>query len=55
MSVKYSISVYEDHAIITGCLSPDVLDLLIKLCSDEGFTHLVFNEGGFKLVRKNER
>ena len=51
---KYIIEVYEDHAIISGWLSADMLKTLVKLCKKEGFTHLVPNEGkpGFKVVRK---
>ncbi len=51
---NYSISVYDDHAIIKGGLSSDVLKLLISLCKKEGFTHIMSNvEGdGFKLIRK---
>lgn len=54
--MKYSITVYEDHAIITGWLTSDVLILLIKLCKKEGFTHLTHNPHGegFKLVRKDD-
>ena len=53
---KYSIEVYEDHAIITGWLTSDILKFMIRLCKEEGFTHLVPNDGkqGFKLVRKDE-
>jgi|GEM_PF-4772451 hypothetical protein len=54
MQVKYSILVYEDHAVISGLLSCEVLDVLIKLCEHEGFTHLTPNEEGFKLVRKDD-
>lgn len=52
--MKYSITVYEDHAIIRGWLSSDMLILLVKLCRKEGFTHLTNNPDGegFKLVRK---
>jgi hypothetical protein len=58
--LKYSIEVYKDHAIIRGCLTSNVLTLLIKLCKEEGFTiklckeegftHMQSFEGGFKLV-----
>lgn len=54
-SPQYSIEVYEDHAIIKGWLSSDVLTTLVRLCEKEGFTHIVSNDGvGFKLVRKND-
>ena len=52
---KYSIEVYEDHAIIKGWLSSDVLCLLVNLCKEEGFTHLTqIDDGsrGFKLVKR---
>jgi len=51
---NYSIEVYNDHAIIQGLLSSDVLVLLLKLCEKEGFTYLVPNDDkpGFKLVYK---
>jgi hypothetical protein len=50
---KYSIHVYEDHAIIRGWLTSDMLMLLIRLCKKEGFTHLTSNAdgNGFKLVK----
>lgn len=48
---KYSISVYEDHAIIKGWMTSDVLTLLVRLCKKEGFTHMTPFEGGFKLVK----
>lgn len=51
---NYSIEVYDDCAIITGWLSSDILQMLIKLCEKEGFTHLAAHEGfGFKLVKKD--
>lgn len=52
----YSIAVYEDCARIKGWLTSDILNLLIKLCKKEGFTHLIPSENPneFKLVRKNE-
>lgn len=51
--MKYSIAVYDDHAIITGPLSPETLMILMRLCKNEGFTHMTSNpEGpGFKLIR----
>ena len=53
---KYTIKVYEDHAIITGWLTSDILILLTRLGKKEGFTHLTHNgnEQGFKLVRKKD-
>lgn len=48
---KYSISVYEDYAIIKGWLTSEILITLIKLCKKEGFTHLQSFEGGFKLIK----
>jgi len=51
---KYSLEVYEDHAIIRGWLSSDTLILLTKLCKKEGFTHLtICDDGtqGFKLIK----
>jgi hypothetical protein len=51
--MKYSIEVYEDHAIIRGPLSADVLLLLTRLCKKEGFTHMTgYGENAFKLFRK---
>lgn len=54
--LKYSIEVYDDHAIIQGLLSSDILTLLTRLCRKEGFTHLTKNneKPGFKLVKKND-
>ncbi len=54
--LKYSIHVYEDHAIINGCLSSDILILLVRLCKKHGFTHLTSGESGigFKLIRLEE-
>ena len=53
--LKFSIEVYEDHAIIYGMLTADILTLLIRLCKKYGYTHLAPNgdNQGFKLV-KNE-
>lgn len=51
---KYSLEVYEDHAIIRGNLTSQMLVLLIKLCKEEGFTHITHADDGkqgFKLVR----
>lgn len=52
-NLKYSIEVYEDHAIILGWLAPEVLVLLTRLCKKEGFTHITSNQDGkgFKLVK----
>lgn len=49
---NYSIHVFEDHAIIQGFLTSDVLTILIRLCRQEGFTHLVPFDDGFKLVKQ---
>lgn len=51
--LKYSIEVYEDHAIINGWIDADVLKLLLVLCEKEGFKGIVSNEGkkGLKLVK----
>jgi hypothetical protein len=52
---KYSICVYEDHAIIRGWLPSDVLILLLRLCKKEGFTLITRPDDGipgFKLVKK---
>jgi hypothetical protein len=52
---KYSIQVFEDHALITGFLSADILKLIISLCQKEGFTHLSFSDvgqQGFKLIKE---
>lgn len=54
---KYSIHVYEDHAVIRGWLSSDILVLLVRLCRKEGFTHITHMDDGtrgFKLVRKQD-
>lgn len=52
--LEYSIEVYDDHAVIYGLLSADILKILIRLCEKHGFTHLTLNDGntGFKLVKK---
>ena len=50
----YSIHVFEDHAIIQGCVSGDALIMLIRLCEKEGFTYLVPFECGFKLVKRSD-
>lgn len=52
MNYEYSLEVYKDHAIVRGFLNSKVLTLLIRLCKQEGFTHMQSFEGGFKLVRK---
>lgn len=52
---KYVIEVYEDHAVIRGWLSCEVLVALTAISKKEGFTHLVRNDdgsGGFKLVKR---
>ena len=53
---KYSIQVYEDHAIIRGWISSDILTLLMKLSKKEGFDYITSNPDGmgFKMVRKND-
>lgn len=48
---KYSLEVYDDHAIIKGWLTSDMLTVLIKLCRKEGFKRLVSGNGGFKLIK----
>ena len=54
--LEYSIKVYDDHAIIYGWLTSDILILLVRLCKKHGFTHLTHNDGnpGFKLVKKDD-
>ncbi len=51
---KYSIEVYEDCALIQGCLTAESLELVIKLCQDEGFDYLTSGneEVRFKLIKK---
>ena len=52
---KYSIEVYEDHAITRGCISSEMLVLLIRLCKKEGFIYITAPDDGtrgFKLVKK---
>lgn len=52
-NLKYSLEVYEDHALIKGWLDSNMLTLLVKVCKKHGFTHLAQNgDGGFKLVKK---
>ena len=54
---KYSIEVHENHAVIRGWLTSDILLMLVKLCKKEGFTHITdTGDGtqGFKLVRKKD-
>ncbi len=53
-NLQYSIEVYDDHAIINGWLTTDILKLLVRLCGKHGFTHLTNNDGkpGFKLVKR---
>lgn len=51
----YSMEVYEDHAIIRGWLTSEMLILLVKFCKKEGFIYMTnIGDGtqGFKLVRK---
>lgn len=53
--LKYSVHVYEDHAIIKGGHPPEVLDLLITVSKQEGFNYVMAPDDGtqgFKLVRK---
>lgn len=53
---RYSIDVYEDHALIEGCLTSESLALVIKLCQEEGFDYLTSGDEHvkFKLIRKKE-
>ncbi len=53
---EFSIIVFDDHAIIEGKLSSDVLVMLIKFCEKQGFTHMTNTESGigFKLVRNED-
>ena len=50
---KFSMEVYEDHAIITGMLTSDILIMLTRFCKKYGFTHMTHNgnKPGFKLIR----
>lgn len=50
--MKYSIEVYEDHALIKGWLTMSMLKVLMRLCKEEGFTYLTQCEQGFKLIKK---
>jgi hypothetical protein len=53
--LQYSLEMYEDHALISGAIACDVLDILIKFCKLEGFTHLTIRpdgKPGFMLVKK---
>jgi len=55
---NYSISVFDDHAIIRGSLTSDILILLVELCKNEGFTHITnISDGtqGFKLINLRKR
>lgn len=51
---KYSITVFEDHAIIKGPIDVRLLSYLMKLMTYEGLTVMTSNEDGdgFKLIRK---
>lgn len=54
-TLKYSIEVYEDHAIIRGWMKTDIFSLLLRFSRKEGFTHITaLDDGseGFKLVKK---
>lgn len=54
---KFSIEVFEDHAMIKGWIESKTLVLLLKLCKWYGFTHLIPTDDGqqgFKLVRKDK-
>jgi hypothetical protein len=53
---RFSVVVYDDHAQLLGSLSSEVLLMLLELCREQGFTHMVPNEeaAGFKLVRKKD-
>ncbi len=48
---EFSITVYKDHAIIMGFLTADILSMLIELCKEYGFIHMISIENGFKLVK----
>jgi len=50
---RYSIAVYKDHAFIKGGLTSEVLLILVEMCKLEGFTHMQFHEGAFKLVKND--
>lgn len=54
---KFSLEVFEDHAMIRGWLDVKTLDVLFKLCKWYGFTHLTQTDDGqqgFKLVKKDD-
>ena len=48
---KFSLEVYDDHAIIRGWLTSDILVLLTRLCKKYGFKYLASCDGGFKLTK----
>lgn len=54
--MKYSIEVYEDHAIVNGFLPSDVLKFLTILLKKEGLNYVTHNgnKSGFKFVRKDD-
>ena len=49
---NYSLEVYDDHAIIKGWLTSDMIKVLLKLCNKEGFKYFSPFTGGFKLVKE---
>ncbi len=48
---QFTLTVFDDYAIIRGWLSSDILILLVKLCKKHGFKYLSSFEGGFKLTK----
>jgi len=55
MKPNYSITVYEDHAIIRGWIQTETFSLLLQVCEKEGFTHITaIHDGsdGFKLIKQ---
>jgi hypothetical protein len=53
-TLKYSLSVYEDHAKIEGWIPTDIFLLMIKACKKEGFVLMKLPDdgsAGFELVK----
>lgn len=54
--LRYSIEVYDDYAVFRGEISSEIFKLIVRMCKQNGFTHLKSTEDGhgFKMIRKYE-
>jgi hypothetical protein len=53
---KYSLEVFEDHAVIKGIIPTPIMLLLIRICNEEGFNKVTSPDDGskgFKFIKGN--